>query len=121
MLKLPMFVRPLPPGFSLDEISYLLHKRSLHLPSNTLERVLLRAFVEHVYPQMPFVNLVTLLSIVHNRTGRDGRISLLVYQAIMFSGCAFGDLDHLQREGHSTRRAAQACFFESTVAILLGL
>ncbi|KNG89687.1 hypothetical protein ANOM_002290 [Aspergillus nomiae NRRL 13137] len=49
---------------------------------------------------------------VSNKEGSQGKVSLLLFQAIMFSATTFVDLDDLQKAGYSSREEAHEAFFQ---------
>ena len=61
---------------------------------------------------MPLIETYELLHIIDEGTGESGRISLLLFQAIMFAGTAFVDMDYLRSAGYSNRKAARKAFFQ---------
>lgn len=109
---LPGFVRPIHTTISEAQYEHLLLQGALTLPSFPLQQALLQSFFECVLPSMPIINWQTFINIVSNKDGGQGRISLLLFQAIMFSATAFVNLDHLQKAGYSSREEAHEAFFE---------
>ncbi|KAE8419610.1 fungal-specific transcription factor domain-containing protein [Aspergillus pseudocaelatus] len=97
---LPNYIRELPTTFSV-----------LFIPELTVRNELLRAYVHYVHPYMPILDiedfLQTILECDHNR-----RISLLLFQSVMFAGSAFADLKILQAAGFETNRVARKQFFD---------
>lgn len=61
---------------------------------------------------MPLIEAHEVLQIINDGTGASGRISLLLFQAIMFAGTAFIDMDYLRTAGYSNRKAARKAFFQ---------
>ncbi|TAQ86733.1 hypothetical protein B7494_g4961 [Chlorociboria aeruginascens] len=110
--KLPDYVKPLPPRMTSVDIDYLYAKGALCLPEVHVRNALLRSFIEYVHPYMPLVELHELLHIIDEGTGESGKISLLLFQAIMFTGTAFVDLEFLKAAGYSSRKAARRAFFQ---------
>ncbi len=110
--KLPEYLKPLPPRMTSIEIDYLFAKSALSLPETPVRNALLRAYLEFVHPYMPLIEVHEFLQIIEDGTGESGRISLLLFQAVMFAGTAFVDMDHLRRAGFSNRKAARKAFFQ---------
>ncbi|OAL32992.1 hypothetical protein AYO22_00077 [Fonsecaea multimorphosa] len=71
---------------------------------------LLRVFVCHVYPLLPVLDLANFLGAVNGTN--DDRISLVLFQAVMFAGVAFTNLSHLQQEGFRSYNDARKVFFD---------
>ncbi|ROW06021.1 hypothetical protein VMCG_04632 [Cytospora schulzeri] len=109
---LPKFVNPLPAKIGPDEVSYLHCKGALSLPELRLQRQLLQAYIEFVHPYMPLLELHDFLNRVNSRDGRNGRVSLLLYQAVMFAASAFVGIKALNEAGYTNRRAARKVFFQ---------
>lgn len=112
--QLPPFVRPLPTKIAAEDIKYLHVKGALTLPSLALQNALLQAYVEYVHPYMPLMDLHSFLSIINNRDGNNGQISLFLYQAVMFAASAFVEMKYLREGGYTTRKAARKSFFQKT-------
>ena len=115
--KLPDYLKPLPPRMTSVDIDYLFAKGALSLPDTPVRNALLRAFLEYVHPYMPLIELHELLHIIDEGTGQSGRISLLLFQAIMFAGTAFVDVKYLRSAGYSSRKAARRAFFQKARVI----
>lgn len=108
---LPDYISPLPQRFQKEDIDYLAAKGALTLPDLNLRNELLKSFVHYVHPYLPILNLEDFLQTI---VANDGvhRLSLLLFQAVMFAGTAFVDLRHLQAAGYSTRKSARKLFFQ---------
>jgi hypothetical protein len=108
---LPDYIRGLPARLQKEDIDYLAVKGALTIPDVTLRNELLKSYIHYVHTYMPLLDLEEFLqNIVQN----DGihRISLLLFQAVMFAGVAFIDMKHLQAAGYQTRKAARKVFFQ---------
>ncbi|KAF1946127.1 hypothetical protein EJ02DRAFT_450899 [Clathrospora elynae] len=112
--ELPKFIKPLPAKIGPDEISYLEKKGALTVPRGTLRSEMLRAYVEFVHPYMPLLDLHDFLTMIDRRDGSKGKVSLILFQAVMFAGSAFVDMEHLRTAGYATRKAARKDFFQKT-------
>ena len=108
---LPGFIKPLPTKTLPEDVKFLHAKGVLTLPSIPLQNACLRCYSEFVHPYMPLMELHDFLSVVNDREGAHGQVSLLLYHAVMFSSCAFVDMKHLRDAGFSTRKAARRAFF----------
>ncbi|CAI7588685.1 unnamed protein product [Penicillium palitans] len=108
---LPDYIRGLPARLQKEDIDYLAVKGALTIPDVTLRNELLKSYIHYVHTYMPLLDLEEFLqNIVQN----DGihRISLLLFQAVMFAGVAFIDMKHLQAAGYQTRKVARKVFFQ---------
>lgn len=112
LAHLPEFVNPLPAKIGPDEVNYLHCKGALSLPELRLQRYLLQAYIEFVHPYMPLLELHDFLNRVNARDGRNGKVSLLLYQAVMFAASAFVGIKALNDAGYTNRRAARKAFFQ---------
>lgn len=110
--QLPGYLKPLPQRMTSVDIDYLFAKGALSLPETSVRNALLRSYVEYVHPYMPLIELHELLQIINDGTGDSGRLSLLLFQAIMFAGTAFVDMEFLRAAGYSNRKAARKAFFQ---------
>jgi hypothetical protein len=109
--SLPGFIKPLPSRIGTDDVEYLEKKGALTIPPIALRNALLQSYVEYVHGYMPLLDLNDFLSAIHRSDGHTGHISLLLFQAVMFAGAAFVDVEHLQAAGFQTRKAARKAFF----------
>ena len=110
--KLPGYLKPLPQGMTSVDIDYLFAKGALSLPNKPLRNALLRAYLEYVRPYMPLIEIHEFVQIIEGENGEYGRISLLLFQAIMFAGTTFVDKNFLDSAGFSSRKAARKAFFQ---------
>lgn len=109
--SLPDFVKPFPERIGPDEVQYLHAKSALSIPDRELRTALLQGYVDFVYPFMPTIDLNDFLGIVEYEDGAFGKVSLLVFQAIMFAGSAFVDMSYLKRAGFQRRQDARKAFY----------
>jgi hypothetical protein len=112
--ELPRFIKPLPAKIGPEEISYLEKKGALTVPKGTLRSEMLRAYIEFVHPYMPLLDLHDFLSVIDRLDGSNGKISLILFQAVMFAGSAFIDMQYLRSAGYSSRKEARKDFFQKT-------
>lgn len=110
--QLPLYLKPLPPRMTSVDIDYLFAKGALSLPETSVRNALLRAYIEYVHPYMPLVELHELLGMINDASGKSGKVSLLLFQAIMFAGTAFVDMEFLRKAGYTNRKAARKAFFQ---------
>ena len=96
---------------AMEDVAHLSRKGALAIPPQEFRNELLRAYIEFVHPYMPLIELHELLSIVNLGTGETGKISLLLFQAIMFAGVAFVDMSYLTKAGYPTRKSARKAFY----------
>jgi hypothetical protein len=111
---LPLYIKPLPAKIGPDEIAYLDRKGALTVPKSTLRSEMLRAYVNYVHPYMPLLDLHDFLTIIDQPDGSLGKVSLILFQAVMFAGSAFVDMQYLRAAGYVTRKEARRDFFQKT-------
>jgi len=97
-----------------EDIQYLWKKGALTIPDIAFRNALLQAYIEYVYPYMPLIELHDFLRIVDRNDGETGKISLVLFQAVMFAGTAFVDKAYLTAAGYQTRKAARKAFYQKT-------
>ncbi|KAK0728132.1 fungal-specific transcription factor domain-containing protein [Lasiosphaeria miniovina] len=105
------FMKPFPAKIDEADLQYLRRKDALALPVPKLENALISAFVEFVHPFMPVLDLEKFLGVVNQRDGQNGKVSLLLYQAVLFAGAAFVDAGILRESGYTNRKEARKYFF----------
>lgn len=110
-IVLPDYIRGLPPRLQREDIDYLAMKGALTVPDVGLRNELLKAYIHYVHTYMPLLDLEDFLQTIVQNDGIR-RMSLLLFQAVMFAGTAFIDLKHLHAAGYPTRKAARKAFFQ---------
>ncbi len=108
---LPAYLKPFPQHLTADEIHILVRKSALFIPENAFRNQLLGTYIEHVHPYMPLIDIHEFLRIIDGN-GQSGRMSLMLFQAVMFAGTAFIEVDHLYAAGFANRREAQMKFYQ---------
>lgn len=108
---LPAFIKLLPMTMDPANLECLHTSEILPLPSDPLQNALLESFAECVLPSMPIFELQSFLDAIHDRDGRHGSISLLLFYAVMFSATTFVGLEHLLEAGYASRREAHESFY----------
>ena len=63
---------------------------------------------------MPLLDLHEFVTILDRTDGNLGKISLILFQAVMFAGSAFADMRHLRLARYVTRKEARRDFFQRT-------
>ncbi|KAK2865033.1 hypothetical protein FQN49_003979 [Arthroderma sp. PD_2] len=109
--SLPDYIQPLPCKFQTDDIDYLERKGALTIPSDSLRNELLKSYIRYVHTYMPLLELDDFLRVIV-RNDASRRLSLLLFQAVMFAGTAFIDVKHLKAAGFESRKAARKAFFQ---------
>lgn len=84
---------------------------ALSLPGLESRNALLRAYFEFTYPYMPILDISNFLGALTGQSGISGKVSLFLFQAILFSGAAHVQLDCLKAAGFATRKQAREELF----------
>jgi len=108
---LPNFIRPLPARLMSLDVDYLHAKGALTIPDSELRNELLKSYIQYVHTFMPLLDLNDFLRIIACNDGSH-RISLLLFQAVMFAGTAFVHMNHLRAAGFESRKTARKIFFQ---------
>ena len=93
---LPNYLEGLPASLYREEIEYLKTKGALEIASLPMRNCLLKSYVEHVHTHMPFLDLRDFVDIICKSDGVR-RVSLLLFQVVMFAGAVFIDRQFLCR------------------------
>lgn len=111
-IPIPAFIKELPSSIPLDDIQYLWTTGALSIPDVAFRNKLIQSFVEHVYPSLPLIHLHEFLRTISNEDQEEEKLSLLLFQAILFAGTMFVDLPSLHAAGYSSRREARRAFHQ---------
>lgn len=111
--SIPPYIKPLPSKLDPEDVAHLERKGALTIPPQQLRDELLRNYVEFVHPFMPLLNVHHLVATIDRNDGTQP-ISLLLFQAIMFSAIATVDIRYLKSAGYASRRDARREFFQKT-------
>jgi hypothetical protein len=112
--NLPLYFQPVPDRIKAEDLEYLQKKGVFSLPDCRLRDQLLEAFVEFVHGYIPVLEISSFLNGIHNEDTTAGKISLLVFYAVMFAASSCTRLEHLQNSGYSTRKEARRDFWQKT-------
>jgi hypothetical protein len=125
-IKLSPLFTPFPRHLDSHDLSYLLSRDALAVPSETLQKALLKAYISFIHPTTPILDLEEFLSAVkYGQLGLDGergkcieremdgrkQIPFLLFQAVMLAGVGVVSLRVLREEGYLNRERAQRVFF----------
>lgn len=122
MKKIPSFegtFAPLPNHLSECDLKYLHSQGALSIPSRNLQGEILKVYREFVHPSMPVLDWEEFLANVNNETetntpGERKRVSLLLFQAVMFAGVGYVPNKILLKEGFANREDALKILFRRT-------
>ncbi|KAJ0419715.1 fungal-specific transcription factor domain-containing protein [Aspergillus carlsbadensis] len=115
----PQYIKHLPPHITGDDVEYLAKKDALTIPDDSLRNALLMQYIRAVHPLMPILELDDFMTPILRDDGMH-QVSLLLFQAVMFAGVGFVELEMLRAHGYTCRRSARKHFFRR-VRLLYGL
>ncbi|KIW02265.1 uncharacterized protein PV09_06415 [Verruconis gallopava] len=108
---LPQWVKPLPERINPDDAEFLARKGALSVHDSAFRNELLKCFIRWVYPWSPVISLDNVVRTMSGGNGATDKISLLLFQAMMFAGAGFADLAILRSAGFNSRKDARKHFF----------
>lgn len=109
---IPRFVRPLPAAMPLEDVGFLQQKGALTIPDATLREALIQAYLEHVHPLLPVINIEDFVESLIEENEFNLKISLLFLQAVMFAGSAYVDWSLLAEAGFKSRKGARETLYQ---------
>lgn len=110
-LLLPAFITPIPTDIPMEDLDFLIQKGAFAIPESELCIKILENYFFSVHPFMPIVDRTAILDAILKDVDCDSRISLLLFQAIMFAGLASLDLDSIHAMGFKSTKSARESFF----------
>lgn len=113
-LVLPAFIQPIPDHLAPEDVDYLRKKGCFDVPEPELRDAILRSYAEYVHPCIPLLDLARFLSSILSPQPQGNRISLLLFQAVMFAGSAHVDIKPLRKLGYLRRKAARRALYLKT-------
>ena len=108
---LPSYIIPLRPDLDPGVLCLLRQKKALSLPRHTVRGELLRVYICYVHPFLPLLDLGYFLDAVEGKN-ESKKVSLILFQAVMFAATSFIDIRHLKAEGFERRKEARRYFFD---------
>ncbi|KAF4443577.1 cutinase transcription factor 1 beta [Fusarium acutatum] len=108
--ELEPFIVPMPSRMRTNDIQFLMSRGALTLPDPQLRNALLSSFFTHIHPFMPAIDMDEFLEAIRS-DGRHFKISLLLFQAVMFAGAACIPMRYLQKLGFDSRKDAREELF----------
>ena len=115
---LPTYLEPIPSRLPAEDMEYLTKKGSFEIPNPKFRDALLRSYTEFIHPYYPMLDINEFLLNILTPGSRDCKVSLLVFQAVMFAGSAHVDIKPLRTMGFLTRKAARRALYQRTKVCL---
>ncbi|KAI1502947.1 fungal-specific transcription factor domain-containing protein [Biscogniauxia marginata] len=99
-----------------QDVNYLESQGCLRVPTKAILDEFVQQYFLHVHPWMPLINEGDFWDMYCDQHGKGSneKISLLVFQAILFSSCNFVSKDSIKALGFPSIRAARASFYRRT-------
>ncbi len=104
---LPPYIDALSKDISMEDREFLQSKGAFDLPDAPTRDLLLQAYIMWVHPLSPMLDLQGILAAVFSN-GSKGRVSLLVFQSLLFAATAFSS----SSLGYVDQRAARKAFYD---------
>ncbi|KAJ5689730.1 C6 transcription factor [Penicillium macrosclerotiorum] len=101
-----------PSNLQREDLDFLIRKGALDLPELGFAHEIFRAYIRHIHPHIPFLDLDLFSPIFKHGRPKTQQVSLLLYQAVMFAGAIFVDLKYLYAAGYLSRRHALGTLFQ---------
>lgn len=100
-----------------EDLDFLIRKGAFDIPSPFVTEEIFKAYIRHVHPHIPCLDLGRFSSVIfgrasHSQDHGDGKISILLFHAVMFAGAFFVDLKYLYSAGFLSRRHALDTLFQ---------
>lgn len=109
---IPSFLKSPSHCLTQDALDYLWKTGALTIPEAVLQNELIRSYIEHVHGYMPILDLPEFLKALDEEDSETEKMSLLLFQCVMFAGTAYVDLRHLIAGGFATRKTARKALFD---------
>lgn len=108
---LPGYLAPLPTHMDLEDADYLRRKGALSVPEPVLRDALIRSYIEYIHPTLPVLDLHDFVKSISAPASCNKKLSLLLFQAVMFAGISWIDIRLLRKLGFLTRKSARKSLF----------
>jgi len=109
-LRLPPFIKPLPQNMDLDNAAFLRSKGAFVVPEEEFRAEILRSYIFSVHSFMPILDLGDFVNAILHKEHGD-KVSLMLFQAVMFAGLSSMKQGIIQRMGYATTKQARKAFF----------
>ncbi|KIW17687.1 hypothetical protein PV08_04882 [Exophiala spinifera] len=110
-LGIPGYITALPSGLDLEALQFLRVRGALSIPTAEVIDELIGAYVCYIHPFMPLLDMRPFIRAVDS-DGENEKISLLLFQAVMFAGATFVNEGCLSRAGYQNRNQACTSLFD---------
>lgn len=105
--KLPSYLRPPSPDMDPEDVEYLSKKGAFTIPAPDLRDACLRSYFQYVQPCFPVLDMKRVQASINQSGPNPEKLSLLLFQAMIFVGSSWVDVRLLRKLGFLTRHAAR--------------
>lgn len=105
--ELPGFLKPPPASMAQEDLEYLAKKGALTIPDSDLRDACLQSYFQYVQPCFPIFNMKVIQASLNQSGPNPDKMSLLVFQSIIFVGSIWVDIRLIRRLGYLTRHSAR--------------
>ncbi|KAK0614090.1 fungal-specific transcription factor domain-containing protein [Immersiella caudata] len=117
---LPIFIRDLNSRVDGIDVVYIQARGGFNIPEGKFRTALLTAFVDYVHPTMPVVDLQPILNAIDSQPPSKEKVSLLLFQSMMYAACAFVEEKALGEAGFPDRHTARQVLY-NRCKVLVGM
>jgi hypothetical protein len=98
-------MEPLPKDLSLRDMTIIRYEGALKIPNAAALGGLVKSFCQHVYCEIPVVDLSHVLEVVRHRSTDEPRrrVSILLLNAILLAGALHTPLEIVHQAGYESR------------------
>jgi hypothetical protein len=111
VIDLPLYIQKLPITLRPEDLDHLAAKGAFTLPAKHFLIVCLCRYVEFVHPVLPFLKLNETLMAIDDERGMSGKVSLLLFFAIIYAALPFTENKHVRTVGYSTKLEARTAIY----------
>ena len=109
---LPLFIKPISKVLDSDNLDFLHKKGALQIPPRKLRDEIINCYLQYVHPQLPVLNGSPLREIAQDSSSmKTGPMSILLFQAAMFSAVHFIDIDSIRKAGFERALDIRRAFY----------
>lgn len=98
----PNFISPIKSTKCAQHSMFLHYQGAFDVLEEKLRNAVITSYIHFVHPQIPVVDIHELLQALATN-GRDGKVSILLLQCILLSGCTFVEIEYVTQAGFESR------------------
>jgi len=101
-VDLPRFIKPLPAHVGRTELEYLHYQDAFTFPNQRMQDRLFQCYVDFVHAEFPVVEVHEVIAMLEEGGRNNGKISLLLYWAMIFAASAFLECSEIRNLGYGS-------------------